>query len=165
MAEITRFGIETNASFFSDDNSAYLHDSTRGTICSAPTALEIDRHLGWTEPGERHAPDQFAAASESLSRILHFISTGEELHSVGLRCIALVSVLRPDLLDCKGSQQAIADKFGVQRAAVQKYARQIRNLCASDWQGHNQRGQRAHDAGVRNALQQHTRAGRYKVAP
>lgn len=131
-------------------------------VTDPPAAETHDANLGWREP----VPDpkeQFNRAmsqtSETLGRLVRWMATGTTLESIGLRAVALGSVIAPEAFeDCNGSQQSIARKFGLTRAAVQQRVSELRDIAPS-FQSRNMRGQDVREASRQRALQQHQRAG------
>lgn len=154
-------GIQVKRPYFqSSCGAAWNGDSTATPICSPPTDYDRDVAMGLKERDEIESFDSFVDAGETLNTILRFLAGGSELRSIGLRTVALVSLLRPELFkDCNGSQQSIANRFGVQRAAVQKYTAMVRGLTRSPWRGHNQRSEAIGQGRRIAAIEQHKKAG------
>jgi len=134
-------------------------------VSQPPDPAEHDANLGWEEPPtpESRALKEhnalFSAAGDLLSSIVQWLASGGALTSIGLRAVALAAVTQPQVFEgCNGSQASIAAKFGVERAAIQKYCSQLRDL-ANGLQCRNTRPESMRHAARDRAIEQHRRAG------
>ena len=143
-----------------DHGTGFAHGGLTGTVTPDFAAI-VDDLNGWRESGEvqeLQRGEKFQAGADLLGSILRFIASGATLQSCGLRAVAVIAGVRPDLFDCNGSQAKIANRFKVTRAALQKYVREIYRMSGGVFVGPNMRGKEYRANRTTLAVRQHARA-------
>lgn len=132
-------------------------------ITQPPAPDEIDERNGWHEPAPAPTAEAlniaFRQTAETLERITRWLAEGNCLEAIGLRAVAMITLLQPHAFDaCAGSQTSIARHFGLTRAALQQRCSELRDI-APTFQGRNQRSPAVRDASRQRAIEQHRVAG------
>jgi hypothetical protein len=138
-----------------DGESGYTINGELSPIAHEPSAHEIDRDLGWREPGETDVQNEFSEPADTLNAIIRFLSKSDNHDSIGLRAAALVTVVRPDVWDDAPTLAAAARKLGITRAALQKYSREIHEMTKGRFQSRCQRSVEVREERSRLAKEQH----------
>lgn len=134
-----------------------------------PSEDDIDAGLGWAEPDGQPVDNKqdkdFERAGELLNTIVVWLAGSASMTSAGLKAMALVTMLRPDLVNRvapgrrkSGFMSQTAENMGVTRAAVQKYGREIRALAHGRFQSVVNSPNNSIGASQR-AIAQHVKAG------
>ena len=144
-------------------DTGYTVGSVLVPVALPPTSDEHDANLGWREPGENDpAKNEFREASDSLNTIFQWLSSAKDkdatIENIGLKAVALMQAVRPELLSHEGTAAAVGRKFGVTRQAVIRLQKQIQDLSNGRFRhaGNHRTGQ---DERSRLSLEQHRKAG------
>lgn len=122
---------------------------------------EIDRRLEGTPiDAEPPSPELFRTAAEMLSSVLAFLAEGQTPQAIGLRAVALIYGVRPDMmLDRWPSVTHFAAAFNLTKQAVSKYTHRLATFAPQFQNGYCFRGAELREKHRLRAISQHLAAG------